>query len=109
MDWIGSEPLSVADLRGRVVLLRFWTDTCPFCRASAPALKQLDEEYRDRGLTVVGLHHGKPRGTAVERERVESIIDKWGWKFPVGLDASWAALDRYWLNATPFPSSSTNS
>jgi thiol-disulfide isomerase/thioredoxin len=101
MDWIGSEPLTLTSLRGRVVLIRFWTDTCPFCRASAPALKQLDEAYRERGLAVVGLHHGKPRGTAVPRERVESIVDEWGWQFPVGLDANWAALDRYWLDTTP--------
>ncbi|HWB78793.1 MAG TPA: hypothetical protein VG755_27715, partial [Nannocystaceae bacterium] len=39
--WIGDDPGDIADLRGRVVLVRFWTDTCPYCRATAPALVEL--------------------------------------------------------------------
>ncbi len=51
--WLEREPRRLADLRGKVVLLRWWTDTCPFCARSAPALVELHERYADRGLVVV--------------------------------------------------------
>ena len=95
--WIGSSPLSLADLRGKVVLVRFFTDECPYCRATAPALKQLDEDFRARGLVVVGLFHPKPRGSKRPTARVEAVVDGWGWRFPVGLDGDWTTLDAYWL------------
>jgi len=95
--WIGSPPLSLVDLRGKVVLVRFFTDECPYCRATAPALKQLDEDFRARGLVVVGLFHPKPRGSKRPTARVEAVVDAWGWRFPVGLDADWTTLDAYWL------------
>ena len=39
-EWSGSEPLNLEDLRGRVVVVRFWTDACPFCARSLPALRR---------------------------------------------------------------------
>src|SRR5262249_59430975 len=59
-DWSGSEPLDLEDLRGRVVVVRFWTDGCPYCARTLPALGALAEEFRDRPLTSVGLYHPKP-------------------------------------------------
>lgn len=95
--WLDGQPRSLADLRGRVVLIRFWTDTCPFCRASAPALAQLDRDYRDRGVTVIGMYHPKPRGTERTPAQVAEVVGGWGWEFPVALDLDWAILDAYWL------------
>src|SRR5262245_40065869 len=57
--WIQGGPLTLAGLRGRVVLLRFWLADCPFCERTAPALRELDERYRERGLVVVAVHHPK--------------------------------------------------
>lgn len=99
LEWIRSEPLALEDLRGKVVLVRFWTDTCPFCRASAPALRALDEEYRDRGLVVIGMYHPKPHGTVRAAADVERVSDEWGWRFPVALDTDWATLRRFWLDS----------
>lgn len=97
--WIGSPPLSLEDLRGKVVLVRFFTDGCPYCRATAPALKQLDEDFRARGLVVIGLFHPKPRGSTRSVARVRELVDAWGWTFPVGLDSDWTTLDAYWLGS----------
>lgn len=97
MEWIGSEPLTLADLRGRVVLIRFWTDTCPFCRATAPALAELDADYRARGVTVIGMYHPKPRGASRPAAAVAEAVAAFGWRFPVAIDARWAALDAFWL------------
>ena len=61
-EWSGTKPLDLEGLRGRVVVVRFWTDACPYCTRSLPALQALAEEFRDRSVTVVGLYHAKPPG-----------------------------------------------
>src|ERR1700687_1640262 len=53
--WLRSRPLEISDLRGKVVLLRWWTQDCEFCTATAPALRKLQSEYADRGLRVIGI------------------------------------------------------
>src|SRR5437867_1940905 len=96
-NWINSEPLEIARLRGKVVLVRWWTDTCPFCAASAPALIEFDEKYRDRGLVTIGVFHPKPAGDwSVDRMRRAAA--RLGFRFPVALDAEWTALRRWWLD-----------
>jgi thiol-disulfide isomerase/thioredoxin len=59
-DWINSKPLSLDALRGKVVLVRWWTAPgCAFCEASAPALNNFWRRYGSRGLVVVGFYHHK--------------------------------------------------
>ena len=55
-SWINSEPLTMADLRGGVVLVDFWTYTCVNCIRTFPYLKEWHEKYADVGLTIVGVH-----------------------------------------------------
>ena len=55
-DWINSKPLKLQDLRGRVVLLDFWTFGCYNCRNTLPFIKGWHDRYHDKGLTVVGVH-----------------------------------------------------
>ena len=52
----GDRPLTLRGLRGRVVLVDFWTYTCINCIRTLPYLKAWDERYRDKGLTIVGVH-----------------------------------------------------
>lgn len=93
--WLNSPPLEMDQLRGKVVLIRWWTDGCPFCAATAPALKQLNERYGSRGLRVIGIFHPKPAGDwSVERMRVATRQK--GFAFPVALDGDWTALNRWW-------------
>src|SRR5688500_17416673 len=54
--WINSEPLTLKDLRGRVVLVEFWTFGCYYCRNTLPFVKKWDVQYREQGLTIVGVH-----------------------------------------------------
>ena len=54
--WINSEPLMLKNLRGRVVLIDFWTFACYNCRNTLPSLKKWDAQYRDQGLTIIGVH-----------------------------------------------------
>ena len=59
-EWIGSPPLSLPSLRGKVVLVRWFTSPeCPYCHATAPALNRFHHDYARRGLVVVGMYHHK--------------------------------------------------
>ncbi|MEM6997095.1 MAG: TlpA disulfide reductase family protein [Myxococcota bacterium] len=98
VPFVGGAGPTLSSLRGRAVLLRFWTDTCPFCRATAPALVAIDDAFRDRNVTVVGMYHPKPRGTQRSAEDVGKVARDFGFVFPVGLDLQWAVLDAYWLS-----------
>jgi thiol-disulfide isomerase/thioredoxin len=97
MAWLNTKPLSLPDLRGKVVLIRFWTNTCPFCEATAPALRQLDTDFASRGLVVIGMYHPKPPGVRRSVASVERTARQWGWRFPVGLDVDWKSLNAFWL------------
>src|SRR5258706_10509764 len=58
--WVRGGPYRLADLRGRVVLIRFWNENCRFCAATLPALEQLQKQHADDGLLVIGVFHPKP-------------------------------------------------
>ena len=86
-------------LRGKVVLIDFWTYSCINCLRTLPYIKQWDETYRDKGLVIVGVHTPE---FAFERERsnVEGAVERLGLKYPVALDPDFGTWDawanRYW-------------
>jgi cytochrome c biogenesis protein CcdA/thiol-disulfide isomerase/thioredoxin len=92
-------PLELAALRGRVVLVDFWTYTCINCIRTLPYLRAWDERYRDRGLTIVGVHTPE---FAFERQagNVERAIEQNRLRYPVAQDneyATWRAWgNQYW-------------
>jgi peroxiredoxin len=107
--WLNSPPLTLQDLRGRVVLVRWWTDTCPFCAASAPALRALHEAYSDRGLTVIGVFHPKAgRDDPLDVARVERAVASRRFGFPVAIDWDWrqGTLKDWWLTGPERPATS---
>ena len=55
-NWINSQPLTMQGLRGKVVLVDFWTYTCINCIRTLPHVKRWHEKYRTQGLVVVGVH-----------------------------------------------------
>lgn len=100
-DWINSDPLKLEDLSGRVVLVRWWTaPQCPFCAASAPALKQWYSDYRKHGLVVVGFYHHKSTAP-LRTEEVRTYVKQFGFDFPVAIDHEWRTLKRWWLDGNP--------
>ena len=92
--WIQGGPLTVAGLKGKVVLLRFWLIDCPYCERTAPALRELSSKYRDQGLVVVGLHHPKSE-EARDLARVARAAKQLGFDFPIGQDDSWTTIRAY--------------
>jgi len=96
--WMNSPPLRLSDLRGKVLVVRWWTAGCPYCSASAPALRLLDKTYRPRGVTVVGMYHHKedtPFDPAVYRETGK----KYGFNFPLAFDRDWRTLKSWMRDA----------
>lgn len=105
-DWINPAPgadgtpgkgTTLAELRGRVVLIRWFMGTsCPFCNATAPALKKFHADYASRGLVVIGLYHHKEEG-ALHPGQYEGYVRSFGFAFPVARDPDWKTLSRWWL------------
>jgi len=102
-QWFNTEgePISIANEveQGRVVLIDFWTYTCINCIRTLPYLKAWDEEYRDDGLTIVGVH-APEFPFEKEASNVEDAIADNGIEYPVVQDndlATWTAWgNQYW-------------
>lgn len=99
-QWLNSdEPVSVQALRGKVVLLDFWSYSCINCQKTLPVIQQLHEAYKGHGLAVVSIHSPE---YAFEKEtrNVQSSVDEFALTFPVGIDSdleTWKAYDNaYW-------------
>jgi cytochrome c biogenesis protein CcdA/thiol-disulfide isomerase/thioredoxin len=95
----GERPLSLAQLRGRVVLIDFWTYTCINCLRTLPQLRAWDARYRDDGLVIVGVH--TPEFT-FEREldNVERAVRRNELRYAIAQDNSYATWNawgnQYW-------------
>lgn len=97
--WLNDDPGTQSDLRGKVVLIDFWTYSCINCVRTLPYITSWDEKYRDEGLVVVGVHTPE---FAFEKEKsnVEKAIARHGIGYAVALDNSFATWrnysNRYW-------------
>ena len=98
--WLRSAPLSPEALRGKVVLVRWWTDGCPYCEATLPALETLRQRYAGRGLVVIGAYHPKPPRAIMDR-RITRTATRLGFEGPIAVDQGWSTLERYWLAGHP--------
>ena len=83
--WFNSAPLSIGDLRGRVVLVDFWTYGCYNCVNTLPYVTRLYETYKDKGLVVVGVHTPE---FPFERSagNVQAALKRHGITYPVAQD-----------------------
>lgn len=91
--------MSLQDLRGRVVVVRFWTTGCPFCEKTMPALQRLSEELRDQPVTVVGAFHAKPESSQRDLGKPLEVTRSWGVTFPIAIDREWRTLRSWWLDS----------
>jgi len=102
LKWVQGGPLSLADLRGKVVLIRFFMDArCPLCGGTAPALNEFDRDFRSKGLVVIGMYTPKPRPEPTTVNEVKGYAKAFGFRFPVAVDDEWGALRRLWLDRVP--------
>ena len=98
-SWFNSAPLNISDLRGKVVLVNFWTYGCSNCVATLPHVTELYAKYRDRGLVIVGIHTPE---FPFERSasNVQAALKRHGITYPVAQDndsKTWNAYrNQYW-------------
>ncbi|MBZ0233444.1 MAG: TlpA family protein disulfide reductase [Deltaproteobacteria bacterium] len=97
VDWMGGAPIAIEELRGGGVLVRWFTEGCPYCAATAPTLVKLHDELGDRGLRVIGMYHHKS-DEPLEPARVRALAERFGFRFPVAIDHDWKTLRRWWLD-----------
>lgn len=97
--WLNSPPLTRDQLRGKVVLVDFWTYSCINCIRSVPYVRAWHERYKDQGLVVIGAHSPE---FAFEKDpaNVRRAVADFGIRYPVALDNDltiWRAFNnRYW-------------
>jgi len=98
--WINSEPLTLKRLRGRVVLVEFWTFGCDNCRNTLLSVKEWDAKYRDRGLTIVGVHTPET-DSEYSLDNVRKEVPALGVKYAVLTDNDYATWKAYNVEAWP--------
>ncbi len=98
--WIQSPRLTSSRLKGKVVLIRWWTDECIFCINSADALNDWHEQYADSGLVIIGMYHPKPEPKVCDAEDVRQYALEKQFRFPIAVDDQWKNLKKYWLNGS---------
>ncbi len=98
-EWFNTAPLKIADLKGKVVLVDFWTYTCINCIRTLPYLKSWHEKYADKGFVIIGVHTPEFAFERAEKN-VRRAIDDFAISYPVMQDneyATWQAFDnQYW-------------
>jgi cytochrome c biogenesis protein CcdA/thiol-disulfide isomerase/thioredoxin len=98
-DWINSQPLTIAQLKGKVVLIDFWTYTCINCIRTLPHVQEWHTQYKDKGLVIIGIHTPE---FAFEKNKshVQDAVKRFNLTYPIALDsdyATWRAYNNhYW-------------
>jgi len=98
-NWLNSAPLKLNDLRGKVILVDFWTYGCINCVNTLPHVAKLQEKYNNKGLVIIGVHSPE---FAFEKSttNVAAAIKRHGITYPVAQDndfATWNAYrNRFW-------------
>jgi cytochrome c biogenesis protein CcdA/thiol-disulfide isomerase/thioredoxin len=98
-QWLNSEPLKLADLKGKVVLIDFWTYSCINCQRTFPYLRDWWEKYQDEGLVIIGVH--SPEFEFEKNiKNVQKAVEDFELSYPVMQDnnfQTWRAYDNhYW-------------
>jgi thiol-disulfide isomerase/thioredoxin len=97
--WINSKPLTAKQLKGKVVLVDFWTYSCINCLRALPYIEAWSQKYKDAGLVVVGVHTPE-FDFEKESPNVQKAVTKFGVTYPIALDSNqaiWNAFhNEYW-------------
>lgn len=98
-NWLNSAPLRLSDLRGKVVMVNFWTYGCYNCVNTLPHMTKLHAKYKDKGLVIVGVHTPEfPFEKSLSN--VQAALKRHGIQYPVAQDndsATWNAYrNTYW-------------
>jgi thiol-disulfide isomerase/thioredoxin len=92
--WINSPPLTAKQLKGKVVLVDFWTYSCINCLRSLPYMEAWSEKYKDSGLVVIGVHTPE-FDFEKQLPNVQKAVQKFGLTYPIALDSNQAIWNAF--------------
>ncbi len=92
--WLNSAPLDAAALKGKVVVVDFWTFLCSNCQAALPYVRKLDADFRAKGLVTIGVHTPE---LAPERDlaNVKKAVARLNVQYPVAVDPEFTIWNRF--------------
>ena len=92
--WLNSAPLHLSDLKGKVVMVEFWTFGCYNCRNVEPYVKQWHQKYADKGLVIIGVHSPE---FSYEHDvaKVKQYLQDHDIRFPISIDNDFSTWNRY--------------
>lgn len=99
--WANSTPVSLHKLHGKVVLIEFWTASCPYCKLALPYVNAWYNRYHNQGLFIIGIHSPKNEGEQ-SVSVVKAAIARHDIRYPVALDNNFETWQNY--NAEGWPS-----
>ena len=105
LDWLNTPDNKPVKLVGKATLVRWWTDTCPSCAMSLPAIELLRKTFATRGLQTLAVYHPKPPRDVAAHDvlQMAKAIGYSGW---VATDLQWETLQRVYLGTDERPSTS---
>ncbi len=86
-----------APVEGQVTLYRWWTDRCPYCRSSLPAIERLRRTYEPKGLRVVAVYHPKPP-RQISDAKILDAARRFGYGGEIAMDLDWSELRSFYLS-----------
>ena len=92
---LDSNEVRLSEFRGKVVLINFWATWCPPCRAEMPDIESLYQEYKDKGLVIIGIDIGEPEAT------VRQFVQRGGYSWTFVLDSTGTVAANYNIRAIP--------
>lgn len=87
--------VSLWDLRGKVVLLNFWTSYCGWCKKEMPSMEEIYQDYKDKGFEILAVN------IKGDKDGLREFMNKNGFTFPVLLDSDGAAARTYQVQGVP--------
>src|SRR3990167_2002034 len=103
-EWFNTTPFTLRSLRGKVVVIDFWTYSCINCQRTLPYLRSWWEKYKDKGLVIIGAHAPEFEFEK-DRDNVAQAISDFKLKYPIMQDndfATWRAYDNHYWPAKYF-------
>jgi cytochrome c biogenesis protein CcdA/thiol-disulfide isomerase/thioredoxin len=100
VNWINSPPLSLMDLKGKVVLIDFWTYSCINCLRTLPYITKWDKDYRKDGLVIIGVHTPEFEFEKDPKNVAEAAM-RLGVKYPIAQDNDFKTWQAYQNNYWP--------
>ena len=99
-SWIGSDPVTLASLQGKIILIDFWTYSCINCIRTLPFILEWQEKYEPLGLRIIGVHTPE-FDFEKDAENVRAAVERFGIDYPVALDNDRKTWDAFGVTAWP--------